>query len=55
MGLMGCPEILVSYFYYMLHDISEERKFHMTIWWCRPWFGFVWSGSEWRGFTWSGL
>jgi len=32
-----------------LHNISEEQRSHMTIWWCRPWFGFAWSGSEQSG------
>jgi len=36
MGLMVCPEIMVSNFYFMLHCISEECRSHMMIWWCRP-------------------
>jgi len=27
-----------------LHNISDECRSHMTIWWCRLWFGFAWSG-----------
>jgi len=22
----------------------------MTIWWCRPWFGWLWSSSDWCSF-----
>jgi len=27
----------------MLHNISEERRSDMMIWWRRPWFGSAWS------------
>jgi len=33
----------------MLHNITEERRSHTIIWWCRPWFGYAWSNSEWSG------
>jgi len=29
-----------------LHDISEDGRFHMMIWQCRPWFGSAWSSSK---------
>ena len=38
MGLIGCLETTVRNYHSMLYNISEERRSHMTVWWCRPRF-----------------
>jgi hypothetical protein len=37
--LKYCPTMSSRNYYSMLHNILEERRFHMLISWCRPWFG----------------
>jgi len=44
---------MVSNYHSTVLNVPEECWFHITIWWCRPWFGFEWSGSEWPGLVWS--
>jgi hypothetical protein len=43
MGLIGRPETSVRNYHSTLHNIPEEWRTHMMIWWCRPWFGSAWS------------
>jgi len=38
--MIGCPETLVMNYHSTLHTVPEQRRSHMMIWQCRPWFGF---------------
>jgi len=49
MGLTDCPETSVTNYHSVLHNISDERRSHMMIWWCRPWFGSVQNDPVWHG------
>jgi len=46
MELVGSPKTSVRNYHLMLHNTSEEQRFHLTIWWCRPLFGCSWFSSE---------
>jgi len=52
MGPIGCPETLVRNCRSMLCNIAEDWRFHMIIWWCRPWFRCAWSISVRSGLAW---
>jgi hypothetical protein len=45
-GPTGCLETSVSNYHSMLYDIAQERRSHMMVWQCKPWFGSAQSGSE---------
>ena len=45
-GPICCPKMSVRNYYSMLHNITEECRSHIMIWWCRPRFDSAWSGSE---------
>jgi len=47
-GLIGSETSIMNY-HSMLHNILQERRSHMKIWWRRPWFGCTWSGLVWSG------
>jgi len=41
-----CPKTSIRSFHSRLHNISEERRSHKTVWWSRPWVENARSGSE---------
>ena len=52
MGPIGCAETFVRNYRSTLQSISEKRRSHTVICWCRPWFGLhdlVQSDPVWHG------
>jgi len=49
MGPKSCPETSVRNFDSAPCTLPDERRFHVMIWWCWPWFGSTWSGSKQSG------
>jgi len=43
MGPICRPATMVRNYHSTMHNVSEERRSHKTIWWRRPWFGSAWS------------
>jgi len=54
MGKIGHPATSVRNCQSTLHNIAQQHRAHMMIWWCRPWFGSAMSGSEWSSLVRSG-
>ena len=46
LGPIGCPKTVIENYHSTLCNISEEHRYRMMIWRCRPWFCSTWSGSE---------
>jgi len=46
LGPIECFETLVTKYHSSLHNIPQERRSHIKIWWCRPWFGSAWFDSK---------
>jgi hypothetical protein len=38
-GPIRCPATSVKNYHSALCNVPEQSTSHMTIWWCRPWFG----------------
>jgi len=51
MGPTGYPVTQVRNYHSTLCNVPEQRRTHMMIWPCRPWYEFVWSSSDWSSFV----